>query len=106
MRLGAAPEVVFHYRNGRRREAAEVNPARCFSHGLSPLVFRSEDLEDPDHRAGLPWGWRLHGQRLHEDAGALARAGGIRAVSSPAYPHQGGPQTAPCSHRYRMNEGF
>lgn len=53
------------------------------------IVLHSEDLEDTDHRVGHSWCQRLHGQRLHEDAGSLAWTARLCAVSSPAYPLQG-----------------
>lgn len=57
-------------------------------------VFHSEDLEDTELCFGHSWCCRLHGQRVHEDAGDLAWAARICAISSPAYPHQGESQTA------------
>lgn len=63
-------------------------------------VFHSKDLEDTDCGLGLPWCGCLHGQCLHEGAGTPARGAGIRAVSSPAHPHQGEPQAA-CTHRIK-----
>lgn len=65
--------------------APAASVTACFSH--------SEDLEDTDYCFGVPRCQRLHGQRLHEGAGTPARAAGIRAVSSPAHPHQGEPRS-------------
>lgn len=64
---------------------------------ISLVAFHSEDVEDTDHCVGLAWCWCLHCQRLHKDAGTLTWAAGICAIFSPAYPHQGEPQTA-CTH--------
>lgn len=64
---------------------------------ISLVAFHSEDVEDTDHCVGLAWCWCLHCQRLHKDAGTLTWATGICAIFSPAYPHQGEPQTA-CTH--------
>lgn len=58
-------------------------------------MSHSQDLEDPDHRPGLPRRHRLHGQRLHEGAGTPPPAARVRAVSSPAHPHQGEPPPGP-----------
>lgn len=61
-------------------------------HCLS-LFFHSEDLEDTEFCLGHPRRRHLHDQHLHEGAGAPARAARIRAVSTPAHPHQGEPRT-------------
>lgn len=73
---------------------------------LSDVVFHSEDLEDPDLHPGPARRGRVHGQRLLQDAGASAWAGGVRAVRSPAYPHQGESQLPVEGDLERLNGEF